>query len=193
MSEFTLTYSLASDFDGTVNTYNLINTLRSSLTTICTRIDTCDDAVKVVFESEPTANEMTIIGTLINDRDDAIIYPVTDVHPFIGPYSTYNSAFTRVMIYPYAGDLFKKLLSIKFNSYMQNGAVNYTIRVVASGGSIIGEKTLTNTSETEYDLGTLTNVPTDRRQLEVHLKVTQNGAGQKKLAVVSNLTFNLNK
>jgi hypothetical protein len=66
MSEFTYTKSITSDFGGNLNIDNLQNEIiAQGLTPILVRIDRLGDSIDVVFDSELSAGEQTILNNTV--------------------------------------------------------------------------------------------------------------------------------
>ena len=183
----TYTYSLASDFGGSIKEHQFHEEVdgESGITSgTLVGINLSGDVVDIIFDGSLSGGEQTTLDGLVSSHTPDNSKPREKF--FIATpnrVSTKSTNYQKLGTFKYGGS--KKLGTIDYIdiiSYKEESPTSYSVRIHdRTNDQQIAEVTgLTNTEEEDIDMGTISNVPTDPAVLEVHAKrVGANGNSRK--------------
>lgn len=185
----TYTYSLASDFGGSMSSSQLHREITDdvSITKSLSAVSAYGDVVKIVFTSALSAGEITELETLIASHSVVPVASYTsEMTLVLEKHRHRKSSYRKLGTCIYAGSLrVGPIKQVKCISSMDSKNTDYTVKILdATSNKTIVETTLTNTTETLNDLTPLANIPTEESLIYVLLKVTG-----KRDAYIENVTL----
>lgn len=189
----TYTYSLVSDFGGSLNSKQLHNEIVADvgITPTLTGINTEDDVVDVIFVSALSAGEQTTLNNLASAHTAVTEVSYSSKIKFnLNSREISNTSYTRLDTLIYEGtnntSEIKKMLAI---GYMDSGVTNFSIKINdKTNGTVLAENTFTDATESILELTPISNLPAERSILELQVKKT-GGAGNKKVHVDSVILY----
>lgn len=168
----TYTFSTSSGFASLEN-LALIEADIASQITDNTRTDSeiIGDTIALTFESPLSDASVTIIHQIFSQRDTVVtrgdkiisIYPMTNVktttYQIISRFPCKNWNITNIEVF----------------GNMDSSMTAYSVKIYdPTNNKTLVETELSNTSKIVSDLGTITNIPSNDSQLEVHVKTIGN-------------------
>jgi len=133
-----------------------------------------DDNVDVIFDATLSAGEQTTLDGLLSSHNNSPIKGRDNFHVVNPRINTIKStSYSRVVAFKYDGaDKIGTIDYIDIISYKHSNITSYSARIYdKTNNNIIAEKTgMTNDVEEIHDLGTISNVPTDKAILELQMK-----------------------
>jgi len=172
------TYSKANDTaSGNVEINVLQEEVYSSLPDIA-HINLSGDDLEIHFSTSLSTGDESTLTTIVSNHQGVILnsqkipkmIQQVDINKTLKNKNTYRSM--SKIIY-YGSNSIGEITTIEVVAYMQSGVDSFDIRVVdrKNGSNVIAEKTgLTNTDDEIIDLGTISNLPTDKTRLEVQIR-----------------------
>jgi hypothetical protein len=179
----TETYSVSVDFSGVapnpsqledeiINNQDLIN---AGVIPNFQGIRTHLDEVYIDFSVALNASEKTVLNGIVSSHvpvnTPSLKYKIT---LFPDRIIFKNSVYTLASASEFDGGSYAIARSI---SYMKSGVTSYDIQIIDKNNkTVLLTKNLTNTDQSLQDLGVLTNLPSDRTQIEI--SVRKNGGSK---------------
>lgn len=174
MSEYKYTKSYATDFSSQLVNHQLQEVIEAdtNITTTILRVDRTGDVVDIVFESEPSVGEKTLIDAHIASHSSMITEEPDDQFVMIPKKDYYNNkTYTRFLSFEYIGSNIKRITGISVKSYVQKSDSTYSILVEDdSGGNTIAENTFTNMTEQYNVLTPLSSIPSTTANITFSVK-----------------------
>lgn len=169
----TYTYSLASDFGGSLklgqfhDEVNAEGTISPSLTSVTL----VGDVVSVTFNSALSGAEETTLDGLVSAHTPTNIGSQT-INLAVETDDITDTTYHTVMVFNYLGSDSQTPTHIKVVSEMDDGGTSYDIRIMdVTNNNAVCTSNFTNTLAQVNDLGTLSNLPTNAAIFEVQIKV----------------------
>ena len=188
----TYTKSLASDFGGELNPYQLqVEITKSAIATAISHITTNDDVVHIVFNSALSGGDVTLLNTLISAHVSVISaskYVIATLTPRTNTVS--STSYKRVASFGYKGTLLSNpITEVTLVSYMDSSITSYSVRLIAltQPSIMICEQTFNNTAETTNSITNISNLPSTPIGLEFQVKKT--GGNNQKYVYVDSITL----
>ncbi len=165
------TYSLASDFGGSINERQFHSEViaESGIIKTLVGVHHTGDVITIEFTEALPAEEKTtldgltaahIANTIPELLNKKILTPIKVCSKCPDYYRTYSFVFPGGS----HGNL-------KIHSYMDSGITSYDIRIFdCMSRLVLGTANYTNTSETQNNIGVLTNVSSTETIVEIHLR-----------------------
>lgn len=186
----TYTKSLSTDFGGSIKLKQLHKEIEDDGTIVpnIIGITMTGDVVDITFDSALSGSEETSLNSLIaahtpnNSKPKETFYTETAQID-----STRAPNYTKVIRFIYPGSDSCGIIDyVEVLSRMNSGITSYDIRLVdKTNNTIMAEVIgLTNTTDSANDLGTISNIPTNKAVLEIHIKV--NGANGNSFVYIDN-------
>ena len=185
----TYNFSLASDFGGSLKSYQLHKEIDDDggITPNLIGVNTEGDDVAIIFDATLSGGEETTLNGLVSAHVPDMSKPRKQFFIFAPKRNTITPKNNWVLsgYFQYPGsDQAGTIDYIDLISCMDSGINNYDARVlVKNTGAVLVEKTgMTNTETATIDLGTVSNVPTDKTTLE--LQIRKNGGNNKQVVEI---------
>lgn len=184
------TYSVINDFGGTVpDLSGLHSEIVENVGILKTLygITYYDDVIDIEFDLTLSAGEKTVLDGIIS----GYVYSetkTTDLSIVIIPKtsSTKAKSYRRIAVYKFPATSYA---TANIVSYMDSTATSYDVELFdQTNHQILLQKNLTNTIESNQQLGELTNLPSESFLLEIHVKV--NGSGKKNKVYIESININ---
>lgn len=173
MSEYKYTKSYSTDFSSVLVNHQLAQAIEaeSAITETLIRIDRDDDVVDIVFDVEPSSGNKTLIDGLIANHSNVITEEPDDQIIMIPKKDSYkNKSYTQVVVYEYIGNNTKRIVDISVCSWIDKNNSEYSIQIVDdTNDNIIGTSTFTNTNIMSNYIKPLTNIPTNKATISIHV------------------------
>lgn len=185
----TYNYSLSSDFGGNLKSQQLHEEIgaESGITPNIIAVNTDGDLVDIVFDSSLSGGEETTLNGLVashipdTSKPRKQFFSITPKKDVITPKNSW--VLSTYFQYP-GSDKVGLIDYIDVICSMNPGVNSYDVRIInKKTGEVIAEKTnMTNIVAETQDLGTISNVPTDKSTLELQIKKID-GNNSKKVEV----------
>lgn len=164
-----ITRNISTDFSGT-NPKNdqLQSEINANITILssCTAVNTENDDVDINFDGVLSAPEITELDAVISNHTPLPVF--RNVSTVVIGKDTRFSNYRQMALFP-----LQKVSSCMFKavSYMDIGSTSYSIKISTfPEGTIIAEKTFTNTVLSTVDMGVGQNVPSDEKLIRIDAK-----------------------
>lgn len=186
----TYTKSLSTDFGSSIKLRQLHKEIEadSGITSNITGITMTGDVVDIIFDSTLSASEETALNSLISAHTPDTSKPKETFYTETSQIdSTKAMNYSRMIRFAYPGSDSCGIINyVEVLSRMDVGVTSYDVRLVDKlNNTVMAEATgLTNTTDSANDLGTISNIPTNRTILEIHVK--HNGASGNAFVFVDN-------
>lgn len=182
MPTTTYTFSIASDFGGNIDPYELqMQIVASPIAEPIQYVNTDDDVVAIVFANELTGPDQTILANIITNYTAAPEVSRTVLATLVPREKTYSStSYARMSTFVYNGTLHSPpITAVSFVGYMMPGSVSFTIRMLAllTPSVVILEEAFTNTTEAMQTITNISNLPTQQSVIEFQVKRNATGGG----------------
>lgn len=183
MSEYSYTKSITTDFGGSINTTYLQNEIiaETSITSTLKRIDRVGDAIYIVFDTELSGAEQTLLTTVISNHNSSVVESYSIVSNIsLKDYEIKTNTYKRFGTFVYPGkNNTQNIIKICAVAFIDLNQTSFSIRIDDKTNDLtIAENTFTNTTETLLDLGTISNVPDEQAIIEVCVKKDGVGGGK---------------
>ena len=189
----TYTRSLSTDFGGSIKLKQFHEEVvaNGGIAPNITGVTMTGDVIEIIFDAALSAGEETTLNGLINvhtadtSKPKENFYTETAQRP-----ETQTSSYSRVIRFNYPGSDNAGLIDyVEVISSMDSNVTSYNIRLYdKTNDMVMAELTgLTNTADVANDLGTITNIPTSKAILEIHVK--KNGGRGNSKVYVDNATI----
>ena len=153
-----------------------------SITTTFHGVNKDDDVIKLIFDSTPSAGEITILNNLVSSHVPNNTPNYKLIQTLIPHIESVNeSSYIKITSFTYQGtDNTEMIQKCRSLSSMDIGMTNFSIRLFdATHDTVLGESTFTNTTTNINCIGSIANLPTNVSIIEVHVK-TVGGSTTKK-------------
>jgi len=190
----TYTKSLSGDFGGNLNTSQLFNEIENAeIGPSCVTVKNESDDVELIFTSSLTSGEQTILDNLVSNH----VVDTSKPHDNFFTITPKNEkikekSYRKIGTFKYDGSNQIGLIDyIEVISYKDSKIDSYDIRVIDRNNDVIlASANFTNDISEICDLGTISNIPTEKTILEIHGR--QNGGKKKSYLYIENITVYYN-
>lgn len=180
----TITKSLATNFSGNLKSAQFHKEILANVSIVSANligINKTADVIEILFDGVLSASDQTTLNGIIDLHSPDNSIPRNEHFTVTPKLKNEEDEYEVSKVFVYRGSTNIGAINyIDLVSYMDSSITSYSARVVdRNTGLVIAEKTgMTNTEEQVQDLGTISNVPTDKTLLELQIKRT--GGNKKK-------------
>lgn len=191
----TYTYSLASDFGGSIGQRQFHEEIVAevSITPTLEGVTITDDVIDVIFESSLSTGEETTLDNLVSahvKNTDIIAINHFSLIPFIREIS--SSSYQEIASYIYPGTNVDMIGYIKILSKIDSSGTSYDVRIRDITNEVtICETNFTNNTLSINDMGTLSNLPSQEAKIE--FQVLRNGGNKNTLVKIDSISIYFSK
>lgn len=188
----TYNYSLSSDFGNNINQNQFHQEVlgATGISPTFYGITTTGDNIDVLFESNLDTNEQLILDNLVTSHTPTYAKPFNNFFMVVPSNAKIsNSVFTKIASFKFDGsDNIGTIDYIQILSYKNTAITSYDIRAIdRSNSNVLASANFSNNTLEINDLGTISNVPTDKTIIEIQCR--QNGGSGNKYIVVEGINI----
>lgn len=166
-------YSFITDFSSNFNHTQFHNEVANGgLGPTLLRVDRNGDTITVVFDASLNTGEETTLDGLVSAHTPQQTQGIHIQNIIVPDSIITNTTYINICTFIVDGTIWD-ITNICAISFMEEEGTSYDIKLFdTTNNNIIVTKTLTNITEENNDLGTLSNLPTNIAIIEAQVKVT---------------------